>query len=413
MEDLCKKIPLISKTILEKLDDKSFVNFKDASREINTNLKNERFYWIRVLRSYNCLLREFKDFWASVVNRTPAVFVKRIVMLIDHFYKNESCKEETMSLSPQHIAAYLGKLGFYKYFVMRTGNINPEEPNSGFTPMHLAACPGKLEICQFIFSRLSDKNPRCKDSITPLHVAADFGHLDICRLIIENIQDKNPKDIHGETPLKLATKRDHLDIFKLIVENVTEKKPGDNYSRTLFHLAAERGSLAICKLFIANIQDKNPRNNAGYTPLHRAASGGHLDVCKLIIENIQDMNPGNNDGNTPLHLAAEFGHTNICKLIIESMQKANPESIQVLTSIPLVAVNSRICKLQRHRKLGPPKFFRYRKEKRGRNRHPTTGVNPMNNFGYTPIDMAEKFGRQDICEYINSVVKKEHHAAKD
>ena len=429
MEDLCRKIPLISKTILEKLDDKSFVNFKDASREITTNLKNERFYWIRVLRSYNCLLKEFKDLWARVVNRTPAKFVKKIVMLIDHCYKDECCTEETMSFSPQHIAAYLGKLGFYKYFVVRTGKINPEEPSSGFTPMHLAACHGKLEICQFIIANLGEKNPRCNYSVTPLHVASDFGHLDICRLIIENIQDKNPKDIHGETPLQLATKSDHLDICKLILENVSEKNPGDNYGHTLFHLAAERGYLDICKLFIANIQDKNPRNNAGYTPLHEAASEGHLDISELIIRNVQNKNPGNNDGNTPLHLAAEFGHMNICRLIIESMQKVNSESIQFQTSIPSVAVNSHICKLQRHWKLGPPRFFRYRKEKRGRNRQPTTNapkkflnvppptkfiiVNPMNNFGYTPIDVAERFGRLNICEYLNSVVKKEHPAATD
>ena len=94
MEDLCRKIPLISKTILEKLDDKSFVNFKDASREIITNLKNERFYWIRVLRSYNCLLRDFKDSWSIVVNRTPAEFVRKIVALIDQFYKDDCYAED-------------------------------------------------------------------------------------------------------------------------------------------------------------------------------------------------------------------------------------------------------------------------------------------------------------------------------
>ena len=320
MEDLCRKIPLISKSIFEELDDQSFVNLKDASREIETTLKNERFYWIRVLRSYNCLFKDFKDSWSRVLNRTPAEFVRKIVVLIDHFYKDDCYTEDKTFFSPQHIAACLGKLELYNYFVMRTGVINPKEP----------------------------------------------------------IQ------IH-------------------------------DYGDTLFHLAARRGYLAICKYFVENLQDKNPVNNAGYTPLHRAARRGHLNICKLIIQNVQNKNPESNDRNTPLHSAAERGQIDVCKLIIENMQKETLGSNQVQTPI------------QRRRKQRGRS--RHRKEKRSRNRSSTIGgpprfldllpppkliiVNPMNRFGYTPVDMAKRFGHHKICQYINSVVKKENPAVKD
>ena len=135
MEDLCRKIPLISKSIFEELDDQSFVNFKDASREISTNLKNERFYWIRVLRSYNCLLRDFKDSWSMVVNRTPAEFVRKVVALIDQFYKDDCYAEDKTFFLPQHIAACLGKLDFYKgpliYYVSTKGG-EGGRPNADF-----------------------------------------------------------------------------------------------------------------------------------------------------------------------------------------------------------------------------------------------------------------------------------------
>ena len=303
MEDLCRKIPLISKGIFEELDDQSFVNLKDASREITANLKNERFYWIRVLRSYNCLFKDFKDSWSRVVNRTPAGFVRKIVSLIDQYYKDDCYAEYATSFPPQHIAAFLGKLDFYKYFFVRTGVINPKEP----------------------------------------------------------------RQIH-------------------------------DYGDTLFHLAARRGYLAICKFFVEKLQDKNPVNNAGHTPLHRAARKGHLKICKLIIENVQNKNPASTDGNTPLHAAAEAGHMDICKLILESLQKENLGSIQ-----PTLAVDGQICKLniENHMNfldlLPPPTLII---------------VNPMNRFGYTPVDMAERFGHFKICEYINSVVK-ENPAAKD
>lgn len=280
MEDLFRKIPLITKIIFEELDDQSFVNLKDASREIIANLKKERFYWIRVLRSYNCLYKDFKDSWSRVLNRTPAEFVRKIVVLIDNFYKVDCYTEDKIFFSPQHIAACLGKLELYKYFVMRTGVINPKEP---------------------------------------------------------------------------------IQIY--------------DYGDTLFHLAARRGYLAICKFFVENLQDKNPGNNVGTTPLHRAARKGHLNICKLIIQNVQNKNPGCNDGNTPLHSAAERGQMAVCKLIIESLQKGTLGSNQAHTSIQM-------------------------------------RWNPMNRFGYTPVDMAKRFGHHRICQYINSVVKKEYLAAK-
>jgi ankyrin repeat protein len=98
-----------------------------------------------------------------------------------------------------------------------------------------------------------------------------------------------------------------------------------------------------------------------------------LEIYKLIIENVQNKNPRSNIGNTPLHAAAEGGHMDICKLILESIQ-------------PTFAIDGQICKLNIE--------------------------NPMNDFGYTPFDMAESFGRSKVCEYINSFVKKENPAAE-
>ena len=87
MDDLCKRVSLIIKNICDELDDQSFVNFKDASREITKTIRNGRFYWIRLMRTYNCYHGDFKDSWAKVVERIPAEFVKEIVMSIVWFSK--------------------------------------------------------------------------------------------------------------------------------------------------------------------------------------------------------------------------------------------------------------------------------------------------------------------------------------
>ena len=136
MEDMCKRVPLISKIIIEELDNRSLVNFKDASREITKELRNQRIYWIRVLRTYSCCNGNFKEFWAKVVEKTPPAFVKDIVMLIDKFSKTYYSTKQSGNkrlltvLSPQHIAAIYGKSQLCKYFVGRTNEVNPKEAYS-------------------------------------------------------------------------------------------------------------------------------------------------------------------------------------------------------------------------------------------------------------------------------------------
>jgi ankyrin repeat protein len=207
MEDLFKRVPLLRKSISEELDDLSMVNFKDASQEITKSLKNESFYWIRVLRAYNCFqdFQSFKDSWARVVKKTP----------------------------------------------------------------HVAARKGHLDICKLITKNVQDKNPGNNDGRTPFHDAAKEGHLDICKLIIENIKDKNPEGVNGDSPLHLAAEGGcwgHLNICKLIIANVQDKNPRSNdntsshwtyWLQILSELCFQRVALSGNYEIVAISTDKN------------------------------------------------------------------------------------------------------------------------------------------------------------
>ena len=91
----------------------------------------------------------------EILRISPVEFVKEIVMILDQFYIGIQDDEKTIthlicgiynkqviSFSPQHIAAFSGRIDFYKHFVERTCEINPKEQH--LTTMHFAASNGKF-----------------------------------------------------------------------------------------------------------------------------------------------------------------------------------------------------------------------------------------------------------------------------
>ena len=53
MEDLYKRFPVVAEKILSNLTNKSLADFKTSSKESDTFLDKERFYWITMIRKYS------------------------------------------------------------------------------------------------------------------------------------------------------------------------------------------------------------------------------------------------------------------------------------------------------------------------------------------------------------------------
>ena len=312
--------------VFNELDDQNLTKVKMSNREICQHLEEERFYWIRVLKSFGGRIGEFNESWKKVVNKAPVEIIQQFVIacrnFVDYYFAGD--------WSPLHIAAGSGQLSLFQMTYEKTGKSNPWtyiyliNARVELTPLHIAAGLGQLEICQLIMDDLDNKNPGDPNGYTPLHHAALCGSVESCKFIMDKLDNKNP--IHKRnpgsldlTPLNYAVCDGHLEVCRFILENEGTGDLGD-----LLRNAARLGYLDICILMMERLEDKNPRGKFGETPFHLAAMRGNLEICKVFVKLLAEKNPSDNQGDTPLHLAAEIGSLDICQLISSEIQDKNP-----------------------------------------------------------------------------------------
>ena len=94
MENICERFPVITQMILNNVDDRSLINFKETSRDNDEMLKSERFYWIRIVKKYNGNFQEFHESWLKVINKSPVEIVKELSLAVYQFFMAREARSE-------------------------------------------------------------------------------------------------------------------------------------------------------------------------------------------------------------------------------------------------------------------------------------------------------------------------------
>ena len=350
MDELCQRFPSMVQKILNHVDNETLINFKEAGRDNAAFLENERFYWIRIIQRYNCLIGELQEVWRKVVRKSPKEIIKELAITVHQFpktiFKNLKSKymprryayeprivsplEFVQKLEkqwhPLFIGAACGSVNLCNHIIQKTDvkeprltlrtrilfrapilPINRENWISGeITPLVFAAVIlGDVNVFRFLLEKAEDKNPIVSKhrNWTILHYFAGAGQMEMCRLMVEKVEDKRPQDIDGSTPYHLAAFIGHVELCRLLMEYHTDKNPKDFSDRTPFHNAASMGHLEVCRLFMDTCVDENHMDDIIRRPLQMAAWNGHLELCKILMERLMDKNPRDHIGQTPFHSA--------------------------------------------------------------------------------------------------------------
>ena len=195
---------------------------------------------------------------------------------------------------------------------------------------------------------------------------------------------------------------------------IQDLSPHNIHGYTPYHIAALNGHEKNCNLLM-NLTDTNPKDNSGRTPLDLAALNGRLDVCRLLMETAKtyvEKNQMDDFLRIPLQWAALKGHAEIVELFMDNLRQKEWQKTLVLSfeTDDLLLFNSSIpVEFLQSRKLYPTLLLNaiqggslkvielFVEEYK-------LDVNQSDDFGMTPLHLASKLGKFEICKFLSKYV---------
>ena len=383
----------MAQRIMNHVNNETLINFKEAGRNNAEFLGKERFYWLRIIRRYNCLIGELQEVWKKVVRKTPVEIIKELAIAV-HQFPERMFRERKVRIL-KRLAVPISSLDF----VLKV--------EKQWHPLFIGAACGSVDLCNHIIQKvgvkypmLSKRSARCRGKLTPLVAAADLNEdLNVFKFLLEKAEDKNPilTTDTNSTLLHDLVRKGQMDKCRLMIKEVVDKSPRDDLGSTPYHIAAGFGHVELCRLLVEYHIDKNPRDREGNTPLYVAAIQGHLEVCKLLMEMCLDQNHLDDGVRIPLHIAALNGHVEVVGLFMANVSDKNirvSEAIQgslaqKTQNTPLHSAitggNLNVCKLL---------IEEYKVD-----------VNASDNDGMTPLHLASEMGDLEICKFLCKYVQ--------
>ncbi|XP_015262650.1 PREDICTED: ankyrin repeat domain-containing protein 42, partial [Gekko japonicus] len=149
----------------------------------------------------------------------------------------------------------------------------------------------------------------------------------------------------------------------LLVDNV-DLGAQDDRGCTPAHLAATHGHSYTLQTILRSGVDINVSDTNGWKPIHNAAFHGRLGCLQLLVRWGAALDDADNNGDFPVHLSAMEGHLPCFKFLVNKMPTL------------------------------------------------THSLKARNDHGETPRDLAERFYKTDIVEYIDGLQKEKDRPKK-
>ena len=275
--------------------------------------------------------------------------------------------------------------------------LNPNAPQEfGITPIHIAADEGFVDFVQILAPLTENPNAPDEEGETPIHRATEWGRLNIVKILAPLTENPNAPDNNRDTPIHIASDHGYVEIVQLLASKTEDPNAPNGNGVTPIHFAVDNGDVDILKILAPLTEEPNAPNEAGITPIHMAASGNHsvdvnTEIIKVLAPLTKNLNYSDKYGITPIQIAVRFDKLEILEILINTATclDVNTPNIFGLTPIHIAARNGNLEIVKILTPLADDPYAR-------------------NQIGESPIDVAAKFEKSEIVDFLNS-----YHPTKD
>ena len=155
------------------------------------------------------------------------------------------------------------------------------------------------------------------DQITDFTKAAKFDDVSEVQSLIKAGVSPNALDPSGNPMLIVAIRDKSIKVTDLLLANpVTNVNLTNKSGENALMLAAFDGELALVKNLV--LEKKAAVNKPGWAPIHYAATNGHLDITKFLMANGAQVNSLSPSETTPLMMSIGSGNDQLIKYLLDN-----------------------------------------------------------------------------------------------
>jgi ankyrin repeat protein len=155
------------------------------------------------------------------------------------------------------------------------------------------------------------------DQITDFTKAAKFDDVLEVRSLIKAGVTPNTLDPRGTPMLILAVRDKSFKVIDLLLANpATDVNLTNKSGENALMLAAFDGELALVKNLV--LQKKAAVNKLGWSPIHYAATNGHLEITQFLMANGAQINALSPSETTPLMMSIGSGNDQLIKYLLDN-----------------------------------------------------------------------------------------------
>ncbi|MEY4523546.1 MAG: hypothetical protein RIR27_622 [Pseudomonadota bacterium] len=155
------------------------------------------------------------------------------------------------------------------------------------------------------------------DQITDFTKAAKFDDVSEVQSLIKAGVSPNALDPRGNPMLIVAIRDKSIKVTDLLLSNpVTNVNLTNKSGENALMLAAFDGELALVKNLV--LEKKAAVNKPGWAPIHYAATNGHLDITQFLVANGAQVNSLSPSETTPLMMSIGSGNDQLIKYLLDN-----------------------------------------------------------------------------------------------